>query len=272
MQTGVITAAPPIVSRVFQDLSMGVVTVNNAKKISDTPFPFPYCQSLQMVLLVHAVITPFVFVQWIPNPLMAGAFTFLSVALFQTLNFISAEIEHPFGVDPNDLDRERLQAKFNTTLVTMLSPSASRRPFLRDQEHEANLRPMLFKLPELLRKCESYSEAWNRVGHTEKMTHNISELHSLAALFDSFKEESDHQANVSHGALQANPQNGASIAESQPRGKREDRLDMDGQRLQNHIASGVNQATGPDLEKIGENRTLARETPHTRQPNDAQDL
>merc|ERR1712048_308574 len=55
LNNGVITAAPPIVSRVFQDLSHGVVTVNNAKKISDTPFPFPYCQTLQLVLVVHLI-------------------------------------------------------------------------------------------------------------------------------------------------------------------------------------------------------------------------
>merc|ERR1719262_1334834 len=57
MGTGVIPTAPPIVSRIFQDLSMGVVTLNNVRKISETPFPFPYAQALSTVIILHAFIT-----------------------------------------------------------------------------------------------------------------------------------------------------------------------------------------------------------------------
>ena len=41
---GFITAAPPIVSRAFQELSNGMVTLNNVRKIKEIPFPFAFAQ------------------------------------------------------------------------------------------------------------------------------------------------------------------------------------------------------------------------------------
>eukprot|EP00928_Gymnodinium_smaydae_P052602 TRINITY_DN3660_c0_g1_i3.p1 TRINITY_DN3660_c0_g1~~TRINITY_DN3660_c0_g1_i3.p1 ORF type:complete len:643 (+),score=105.58 TRINITY_DN3660_c0_g1_i3:75-1931(+) len=157
ISNGVITTPAPIVSRVFQDISQGVVTVNNAKKISETPFPFPYCQTLQVVLVIHAIFTPIVFVAWCRDPVSAGLLTFVAVALYWSLNFISAEIEHPFGEDPNDIVREELQEKFNKTLVTMLSPGAAKRPQLRDDNQD------LGQLPSLLAAATTYRDAWERM-------------------------------------------------------------------------------------------------------------
>eukprot|EP00928_Gymnodinium_smaydae_P053575 TRINITY_DN37537_c0_g1_i1.p1 TRINITY_DN37537_c0_g1~~TRINITY_DN37537_c0_g1_i1.p1 ORF type:complete len:518 (-),score=52.31 TRINITY_DN37537_c0_g1_i1:101-1591(-) len=175
---GVITTAPPIVSRVFQDLSQGIVTVNNAKKISETPFPFPYCQTLQMVLVVHAVFTPLVFVGWCRDIFISGMLTFVAVALFWSLNFISAEIEHPFGTDPNDICREKLQDKFNKTLVTMLSPGASKRPQLRDSAGSN-----LLEVPTWLSEAKSYSEAWSQnnpdVRLADKGTGHVDSLYQI---------------------------------------------------------------------------------------------
>merc|ERR1711964_638424 len=67
LETGVISTPPPIVSRVFQDLSSGVVTLNNLSKVSHTPFPFPYAQTLSPAILLHASISPFVFAVWSSN-------------------------------------------------------------------------------------------------------------------------------------------------------------------------------------------------------------
>merc|ERR1712087_796547 len=104
LDTGVISTPPPIVSRVFQDLSSGVVTLNNLSKVSHTPFPLPYAQTLSTAIILHASISPFVFAVWSSHPFWASLFTFASVFLFTCLNLIAAEIEQPFGTDDNDFD------------------------------------------------------------------------------------------------------------------------------------------------------------------------
>eukprot|EP00928_Gymnodinium_smaydae_P047886 TRINITY_DN31991_c0_g1_i1.p1 TRINITY_DN31991_c0_g1~~TRINITY_DN31991_c0_g1_i1.p1 ORF type:complete len:471 (-),score=72.79 TRINITY_DN31991_c0_g1_i1:410-1822(-) len=155
MADGTIPTPPPIVSRVFQDITGGVVMTENARKITDTPFPFPYCQVLQVVLLIHAFFTPAVFVSWCPHPLTAGALTFVAVTLFWSLNFISAEIEHPFGFDPNDIRIEVLQQKFNTCLMTMMHPMASQSPL----KAECAINHAM-EVPKLQEHMSNYSEEW----------------------------------------------------------------------------------------------------------------
>merc|ERR1712048_780387 len=50
-KNGILWIAPPILSRVFQELSNGVVIVNDAMKITEYPFPYPYAQMLTILLL-----------------------------------------------------------------------------------------------------------------------------------------------------------------------------------------------------------------------------
>merc|ERR1719221_2215102 len=44
MGKSVLPIPPPVISRVFQELSRGIVNLNNAQKIKQFPFPFPYAQ------------------------------------------------------------------------------------------------------------------------------------------------------------------------------------------------------------------------------------
>merc|ERR1712232_1240370 len=56
VESGVVTAASPIVSRVFQELSNDIVSVNDAKRLDNIPFPFPYAQLLSLILLLHGLL------------------------------------------------------------------------------------------------------------------------------------------------------------------------------------------------------------------------
>merc|ERR1719337_46269 len=57
-QSGVLPVAPPILSRAFQEVSRGIVNLQNARKIADFPFPFPYAQASMVMLLLHWCWTP----------------------------------------------------------------------------------------------------------------------------------------------------------------------------------------------------------------------
>lgn len=128
--TGVLCIPPPILSRVFQEFSSGMVALHDAQRIAHVPFPFPYAQSCDALLALHWLITPLVTVQWVTTPWAAAIFGFLQVFILWSLNNIAVEIEHPFGTDANDLDTRRMQVEMNMSLLLILHPAAERTPEL----------------------------------------------------------------------------------------------------------------------------------------------
>eukprot|EP00929_Paragymnodinium_shiwhaense_P053904 TRINITY_DN27022_c0_g1_i1.p1 TRINITY_DN27022_c0_g1~~TRINITY_DN27022_c0_g1_i1.p1 ORF type:complete len:594 (-),score=92.36 TRINITY_DN27022_c0_g1_i1:188-1969(-) len=142
IETGVISMAPPIVSRVFQELSNGIIDVQGAKKIAEFLFPFPYAQSISFFLLMHWVITPWIACVLIQHPVATGVVTFATVFAVWSINYIAAEIEMPFGDDDNDLPISHLQLDFNETLrVIMHEHSKQAPPFFFDRGLHAALKP-----------------------------------------------------------------------------------------------------------------------------------
>merc|ERR1711939_861317 len=57
---GVLPVAPPILSRAFQEVSRGIVNLQNARKIADFPYPYPLAQVSMILQLVHWACTPIV--------------------------------------------------------------------------------------------------------------------------------------------------------------------------------------------------------------------
>mmetsp|Transcript_129066 Transcript_129066/g.288484 ORF Transcript_129066/g.288484 Transcript_129066/m.288484 type:complete len:478 (+) Transcript_129066:87-1520(+) len=124
----IIDAPPPILSRSFQELSRGIVNLNNARKIADIPFPFPYAQMIQVFLLVHWVATPLFAAMCIETALYAGLVTLIVESGLWSLTYIAAEIDQPFGNDWNDLDVDELQKDFNRSLFALLDPIVQHPP------------------------------------------------------------------------------------------------------------------------------------------------
>lgn len=127
-ELGVIDIAPPILSRVYQELSRGMVNLHNAKKITDTQFPFPYAQLMMTLLLLHAVLTPMVFSGLIVNPWWAAVVTLVPIFGMFSINFVATELEMPFGDDDNDLPLQTFQADMNTSLVMLIHENADLLP------------------------------------------------------------------------------------------------------------------------------------------------
>mmetsp|Transcript_59614 Transcript_59614/g.172663 ORF Transcript_59614/g.172663 Transcript_59614/m.172663 type:complete len:547 (-) Transcript_59614:135-1775(-) len=128
METGVIPTPPPVLSRVFQELSRGMVNIHNARKISDFLLPFPYAQLTSLMLLVNSIFTPLVLGIFLTEWYTAGVLSFVSVFAFSAVNCIAAEIECPFGADENDLPLQAMQEVFNRSLTTLLDTRAQRVP------------------------------------------------------------------------------------------------------------------------------------------------
>jgi len=124
LDSGVLKIAPPILSRVYQQFSRGVVNLHNAMKITDTQFPFPYSQLITTCLLLHLLLTPMFICSVITNKWFAALVSFLPVFGMWCLNFTAAELESPFGDDSNDLPLKEFQGGMNSSLI-MLTHSKS---------------------------------------------------------------------------------------------------------------------------------------------------
>lgn len=117
---GVLDVPPPVLSRVFQELSRGIVNFHNVRKIKDVPLPFPYAQVLSVMLLAHWVLTPIIASQMVESPTFAGVLSMLVQTSFWSIIYIGLEIEQPFGEDMNDLPMAQMQIDFNDSLALLL--------------------------------------------------------------------------------------------------------------------------------------------------------
>merc|ERR1712151_568000 len=101
--------APPILSRVYQELSNGMLAFFMAMKICLVPFPFPFAQFLQYALVAFYLFCPFAVLVSLEEPIpgldvtwLSLPMNFLACAGFVSLNEIAVELEEPFGEDDND--------------------------------------------------------------------------------------------------------------------------------------------------------------------------
>lgn len=125
---GVVDVPPPILSRAFQELSRGIVTLNNARKIKDIPFPFPYAQMLVCMLVVHWLVTPMLASLVIESWWWAAVMSFLVTGSFWTLMHIAMEIDQPFGADANDLPIKAMMKDYNRSLLSLLNSATQKSP------------------------------------------------------------------------------------------------------------------------------------------------
>mmetsp|Transcript_54911 Transcript_54911/g.147011 ORF Transcript_54911/g.147011 Transcript_54911/m.147011 type:complete len:570 (-) Transcript_54911:44-1753(-) len=140
-EVNTIKIAAPLLTRAFQELSRGIVNLNNARKIKDIPFPFPYAQLITCMLIVHWVSTLVMASQVIESEVAAVVTCFFATFALWCLVYITMEIDQPFGEDPNDLPIRDMQKDFNQSLLTLMHRLAQRVPTYDSQN--SNLRRSL---------------------------------------------------------------------------------------------------------------------------------
>eukprot|EP00927_Polykrikos_kofoidii_P058363 TRINITY_DN5283_c1_g1_i4.p1 TRINITY_DN5283_c1_g1~~TRINITY_DN5283_c1_g1_i4.p1 ORF type:complete len:599 (+),score=118.04 TRINITY_DN5283_c1_g1_i4:140-1936(+) len=128
MARSILTVPPPVMSRAFQELSRGVVNLQNARKIADFPFPFPYAQTSIFMLLIHWVLCPFLTNILVSDRWLAMGLSMAIVFFPWCINFIALQLEMPFGEGDNDLPMEQMQADWNKSVGTLLMFQAQRPP------------------------------------------------------------------------------------------------------------------------------------------------
>jgi len=112
---------PPILTRVFQELSNGMLGFNQAYKIVERPFPFCYTQLVFMLLFLHSLCLPLVLTAFIKETWVAAVIDFVVMITFFALEICAREIENCFGTDANDLDLAEFQHEFNVRIMALLT-------------------------------------------------------------------------------------------------------------------------------------------------------
>mmetsp|Transcript_65897 Transcript_65897/g.157545 ORF Transcript_65897/g.157545 Transcript_65897/m.157545 type:complete len:571 (-) Transcript_65897:103-1815(-) len=130
IKTGVLSIPPPILTRTFGEMATGLVYFNEALKISTVPFPFPYAQTCDLMLILQFFLVPIIFMQWVTSPFWAASLTFIQVFPLWALNLIAVELENPFGSDPNDTDCPQMQREFNKCMRMLVANKTTRTPHL----------------------------------------------------------------------------------------------------------------------------------------------
>mmetsp|Transcript_10603 Transcript_10603/g.18056 ORF Transcript_10603/g.18056 Transcript_10603/m.18056 type:complete len:629 (-) Transcript_10603:937-2823(-) len=112
---------PPIISRIIQFLSDGMLYYNHARKIMFTPFPFPHAQLSAFFVLMMVLAIPLLMVQYANEHWLGAILTFLTVTCLAGLHEVARELENPFRNAPNDVPLCTLLAFYNEALITMFS-------------------------------------------------------------------------------------------------------------------------------------------------------
>jgi len=157
MNEGGVAIPPPILSRVYQELSTGLLGFTHAKKVGDIPFPFPYTQIVSYLQVCFLASCPFVVMALISETIPAFFFTFFAAFCYSSLNEVAAELEDPFGTDANDLPLFKLHLRYVHQLVQLGQSEVTREDLLT-----------LVKGPE---KIEERDRKQNRVKAIFKQLH-----------------------------------------------------------------------------------------------------
>mmetsp|Transcript_25008 Transcript_25008/g.50893 ORF Transcript_25008/g.50893 Transcript_25008/m.50893 type:complete len:633 (-) Transcript_25008:343-2241(-) len=110
---------PPIISRIFQFLSDGMIYYNHARKIMYIPFPFPHAQLSAFFVLIMVPTIPLLMGQFTNYPWLGATLTFLTVTCLVGLHEVARELENPYRNMPNDIPLVTMLAMFNESLITM---------------------------------------------------------------------------------------------------------------------------------------------------------
>jgi len=93
---GVIDAPGPIVSRVFQVLSEGHERgVAMSRKIAETPFPLPFAQVIEFLVIIFVFTLPFILSCWLSTQIAVTVATFLTSWCYLALNEVARMLEEP---------------------------------------------------------------------------------------------------------------------------------------------------------------------------------
>jgi len=112
---------PPITTRIFGELTDGMLGFQQALKVAQVPFPFPFAQAVGMALLMLYMLLPFYIDMFTKQVVLTPIIAFVLPMVYCGMNAIAVELEEPFGTDLNDVDIDERHEAFICWMVDVLS-------------------------------------------------------------------------------------------------------------------------------------------------------
>lgn len=117
---GLLSVPPPWSSRLFSSLDNVMCTIRSAKVITEEQFPFPFAQTIALMLLFQTVLSPFLIGAVVRCEYWAFVLTFVAVTGVWCLNLTASQLECPHGIDPHDMDLQEAQNDLNTSILMLM--------------------------------------------------------------------------------------------------------------------------------------------------------
>ena len=113
--------APPILARLFQYVSDGMLGYHQAHKVACIPFPFPHAQITSLFVSIVVALMPVLMLSYVTNAPFGFVLNLFTVMSFVGLHEVAREMENPFQNVPNDIPLNNFQAQYNEALMTMFT-------------------------------------------------------------------------------------------------------------------------------------------------------
>lgn len=130
---------PSVLSRVYQELSQGMLGFNQSLKLSDIPFPFIFAQLLAILMAVFFFLAPIVtqavtgLSGWV-LPITSS----MMVVSFSTVNSMAEELENPFLNRANNVPLQDAHERFVEGIQNLYTSSVPEN-FLASQREAGKL-------------------------------------------------------------------------------------------------------------------------------------
>jgi hypothetical protein len=122
LHAGGMRAPPPIISRIFQEVSNGLLFYNNATKMKEVPVPFPYVQLNAFLLNAFScILCPVAIASFTPVMWLSVSTTVVTVISFYAVFLVANELEDPFGTEDNDMPMIEYHEEFCASLCAILT-------------------------------------------------------------------------------------------------------------------------------------------------------
>ncbi|MEJ8851074.1 bestrophin family protein [Variovorax rhizosphaerae] len=109
---------PALVPAMETPLGRLTDALGGCERIASTPIPFTYAVIIHRTIYLYCVLLPFGLVDAI-GPMTPVIVAFIAYTFF-ALEALGAELEEPFGIQPNDLALEAMSAMIESTLREMI--------------------------------------------------------------------------------------------------------------------------------------------------------
>lgn len=153
--TTLVITPPPIVSRCYQELSNGMLGFNQSLKMADIPFPFPFSQLLEYLLVILTLIIPVYTARFTGGSVTTPVLAFVVTVSFWSLSEISRALENPFADGPNQLPIIDAHERF---VELVRSVYHTRRPVPKKPQVQGSDRPFSSTDNELIKSAELDAE------------------------------------------------------------------------------------------------------------------